>query len=869
MDAIASCDRGVERCTSVVKTYTHLVDSQSRKISSEKSAGPKRPAGRQAHSDCVAETYFLARGWTPHPFQRDAWQRVRRGESGIIHVPTGSGKTYAAYLGFLDEIASFGDPPQGLALLYVTPLRAVSRDIELALRAPIGELGLAVSVGSRTGDTSSAERARQRERLPNVLVTTPESLSLLIASDRAREILSQVRGVIVDEWHELLASKRGVQIELALARLRRFAHGVRTWGLSATLRNVESAARILVGPESPAVIVHADIPREIRVTGLLPDAVERFPWAGHLGLTMLKSLLAWLDPAKPTLVFTNTRAQAERWFAAISWEKPEWRDILAIHHGSIEREQREEIEAGLKDGRLRIVVATSSLDLGVDFSPVERVVQIGSPKGVARLMQRAGRSGHRPGASCEVLCVPTHALELVEIAAARRAIAFREIEERHGWNAPLDCLVQHLVTCGTGGGFDANQLFDEVRTTASFEALSRASFDWCLDLALRGGRTLTRYEQFHRLKLEEDGLYRVASKKAASVHRLNIGSISADATISVALVGGRRLGSIEESFIARLNEGDAFLFAGDIVEFVRMRDMTAWVRRTKRADVTPRWNGSRLPLSTALSASVRQTLDEARRGIFDGPEMLLARPILEEQARLSALPAPDEVLVEFGSADGGEQIFLFPFEGRLVHEGLAVLLALRFGRLTPGTLAVHFNDYGLALHSDDPYPFREHLTPSLFTSESLASDLLEAVNLSELSRRQFRDIARVAGLVFQRYPGAERSGRQVQAGAGLLYDVLREFDAENLLLRQSEREVLDRQFERERLSLALERLARGPLLLRKTARPTPLALPLIVDRLGTTLSTEGVLARLRAILGGDLATESRTVSKPRSSRTPR
>ena len=806
------------------------------------------PAGHGPEGG-VARAFFASRGWTPHAFQCETWERVARGESGLVHVPTGSGKTYAAYLGFLDEFASSEPPPEGLALVYVTPLRAVARDIELALRLPVDELGLAVMVGSRTGDTSSGERARQRERLPNVLVTTPESLTLLLANGASRELLAGVRGVVVDEWHELLASKRGVQVELALARLRRLAPGVRTWGLSATLRNVDDAARILVGPGRAAAVVHADLPREIHVTGLLPDHVERFPWAGHLGLTMLKPLVAWLDPAKPTLVFTNTRSQAERWFAALSWERPEWRDILAIHHGSIEREKREEIESGLKEGRIRIVVATSSLDLGVDFSPVERVVQIGSPKGIARLIQRAGRSGHRPGASCEVLCVPTHALELVEIAAARRAIERREIEERHGWHRPLDCLVQHLVTCGTGGGFRADELLAEVRETASFEDLDRADFDWCLDLAVRGGRTLTRYPQFHRLRLDDDGMHRVSTKKAASVHRLNIGSISADATISVALVGGRRLGSIEESFIARLSEGDAFLFAGDIVEFVRMRDMTAWVRRTSRADATPRWNGSRFPLSTALSASVRRALDEARRGVFDGPEMTLARPVLDEQMRRSALPASDEILVEFGSADGGEQIFLFPFEGRLVHEGLAVLLALRFGRLHPGTLAVNFNDYGLALHSDGSYPFREHLGPALFTSGNLSADLLEAVNLGELSRRQFRDIARVAGLVFQRYPGAERSGRQVQAGAGLIYDVLREFDPENLLLRQSEREVLDRQFEGGRLARCLEKLARGPLLVRETPRPTPLALPLIADRLGTTLSTESVLARLRAIFG--------------------
>ncbi|MFM7133118.1 MAG: ligase-associated DNA damage response DEXH box helicase, partial [Planctomycetota bacterium] len=712
----------------------------------------------------VGEAFFAARGWKPHAFQREAWERFAHGESGLIHVPTGSGKTFAAYLGPLESLVRA--PADGLAVLYVTPLRAVARDIELALRQPVEALGLGATVGARTGDTGSAERARQRERLPNVLVTTPESLTLLLANDRAAELLGGVRAVVVDEWHELLASKRGVQVELALARLRRLAPALRTWGLSATLRNTDEAARVLCGEGRPAAVVHAAIPREIAVAGLLPDSADRFPWAGHLGLTMLKPLIAWLDPAKPTLVFTNTRSQAERWFAAILWERPEWRDLLALHHGSIERERREEVEEGIKSGRLRIVVATSSLDLSVDFSPVERVVQVGSPKGIARLVQRAGRSGHRPGERCEVLCVPTHALELVEIAAARRAIEAGEIEERHGWREPLDCLVQHLVTCALGGGFRADELFEEVRGVASFSGLSRADFDWCIELAERGGRTLARYPQHHRIARGDDGVFRIATAKAAQLHRLNVGTISADATISVALVGGRRLGSIEESFVARLNPGEAFLFAGDIVELVRVRDMTAWVRRTKRADATPRWSGSRFPLSTALSASVRRSLDEARRGVFAGPEMALARPVLETQMRLSALPAPGETLVELLATDDGHHCFLYPFEGRLVHEGLAVLLALRLARVRPTTFGISINDYGIELLAPEPFPFREHLGPALFSTDGLAKDLVEAVNLGELSRRQFRDIARVAGLVFSKYPGAERSGRQVQAGAG-------------------------------------------------------------------------------------------------------
>jgi len=794
-----------------------------------------------------AEKWFSSRGWTPHAFQREAWTRFRNGESGLIHVPTGSGKTYAAYLAALEEIAA--GKPRGAAVIYVSPLRAVARDIELALRAPVDECGLVVTVGSRTGDTDARERARQREMLPNVLVTTPESLTLILASDRVEEILGGVRAVIVDEWHELMSSKRGVQVELALARMRAISPALRTWGLSATIAKIDDAARALVGVGRDASVVHAEMPREIEVKGLLPDSVERFPWAGHLGLTMLKPLIEWLDPAVSTLVFTNTRSQAERWHAAIQWERPEWREVLAIHHGSLERAERERVEAGLKDGSIRVVVATSSLDLGVDFSPVERVVQIGSPKGIARLIQRAGRSGHRPGARCEVLCVPTHALELVEIASARDAVARREIEERHGRRAPHDCLVHHMVTRALGGGFQADALFEEVRTTASFATLGRAEFDWCLELALCGGRTLSSYPQYHRIAPGEDGRYAISTRRAAQLHRLNIGTISADASISVAFVGGKRLGSIEEGFIARLEEGDAFHFAGQVVEFVRVHDMTAWVRKARRADLVPRWNGARFPLSTALAAAVRRTLDEARRGEFRQPETRLAEPVLREQMALSALPAPDETLVEFCDSREGAHLFVYPFAGRLVHEGLSVLLALRIARLKPATFAISMNDYGIELFAEHGFPFEELFSRGLFARETLVADLLEAVNLGELSKRQFRDIARVAGLIFQKYPGAERSGRQVQAGAGLIFDVLREFDPANLLLKQSEREVYERQFEGGRLAATLERLELGKLRVARPARPTPLGLPLVADRLGTTLSTEGVLARLEAIIG--------------------
>lgn len=807
------------------------------------------------------ERYFALRGWKAYPFQRAAWEAYARGESGLVTVPTGAGKTYAAYGGPLAELAeegrTGGSGDATLRVLYITPLRAVSRDIELALRAPIDELGLALAVGARTGDTSGSERARQRKRLPEILVTTPESLTLLLTGDRAAETFAGLRAVIVDEWHELMASKRGVQVELGLARLRRFAPKHRVWGLSATLARPERAARQLVGRDAMPTVIRAAIDRPIVVESLVPPAIERFPWSGHLGLAMLGPLLAWLDPTKPTLLFTNTRAQAERWFAEILKARPEWAERLALHHGSIDRGLRERIEAGVKRGALTLVVCTSSLDLGVDFSPVERVVQIGSPKGIARLIQRAGRSGHRPGATCRVLCVPTHAMELVEIAAARQAVERLEIEERPTLVAPLDCLVQHLVTCGFGAGFDRDELYAETTTAVSFAGLSRADFDWCLDLVLRGGASLKAYPQFHRL-VEEEGRLRVRDRRIAQLHRLNVGTIVADATVTLRLVKGRTIGSIEEDFVARLKPGDVFLFAGRTLEFVRLRDLVAFARPARTRTVfTPHWNGSRFPLSTALAASMRRILDDARRGVIDEPEMIAAKPLLLAQARRSALPARDEILVEATTTGEGSHLFLYPFEGRLVHEALASLLALRLGRIAPATFALFVNDYGIELLTRSERDFVEDLTPALFARERVVEDLLESVQLGELALRQFREIARVSGLVLQRHfpggAGGERSARQLQAGTSLLWQVLREFEPENLLLRQADREVLDRQFDEDRLIRTLDRLARGPLRIVRCAAPGPLALPLVADRLGTTLSTESLLERLERLApsGGD------------------
>lgn len=808
-----------------------------------------RPAGGSepslAGADAV-EAFFARRGWAPWDFQRRAWEAYAGGHSGVVQVPTGAGKTYAAYMGplaeLIDEVRA-GGRVSGLRIVYVTPLRAVSRDIELALRLPVDDLGLRISVESRTGDTTAAVRARQKERLPNVLVTTPESLTLMLTRENAGEQLAGVKCLIADEWHELLTSKRGTQLELAFARVRRFAARVRTWALSATLPNAEDAARCAVGAGVEPAIVRGRMDREVVVRSVLPRDINRFPWAGHLGLSMLREVLDELDPSRPTLVFTNTRSQAERWYHAIAYSKPEWSEVLALHHGSIDREERERVEAGIKAGRIRIVVATSSLDLGVDFSPVERVFQIGSPKGIARLMQRAGRSAHRPMVACEVVCVPTHAMELVEIAAARRAIQAGEIEPRAGFNRPLDVLSQHMVTCALGGGFTPDELFAEVRTAWSYRDLSRDEFDWTLLLTREGG-ALHAYPEFRKIT-EKDGRYTIASPRHAQLHRLNVGTITADTTLEIRYLSGRSIGRIEEYFIANLREGERFVFAGKVLSFVMLKDLVAYVRPAAGTTAyTPIWGGTKLPISENLSSAIRRELDAAGRGVLDAEELRCVKPVLDVQRRESRVPAMDETLVEITRSREGYHLFVFPFEGRLVHGGLAALLALRLARIEPATFAIAVNDYGFEMLCDRDFPYERCLTPGLFTKDRLLDDALESANISQLARLQFREIARVAGLTVQNYPGNRKTGRQLQASTSLIFDVLSEFDPGNLLLVQARREVMERHYEQSRLARTLDRIAASRAAVVRTPRLTPMSLPLVIERQSASVSNETLLTRV-------------------------
>jgi len=801
-----------------------------------------RAGGRE-----VIEGWLASRGWRAWPFQQEAWEAYAAGRSGLIQVATGAGKTYGAYLGPLAELIDEGGGKkvEGLRILYVTPLRAVSRDIELALKAPVLELSLKITIESRTGDTSASVRARQRARLPNVLITTPESLSLLLTRENAREQLGGVRAVIVDEWHELMTGKRGTQTELCLARLREFAPDVRTWAMSATLGNIEEAARAVVGVGVEPAIVRGKMDRPVIVDTVLPKNLRTLPWAGHLGLVMLPEVVEALDPEVPTLLFTNTRSQAERWFHAIHYAKPEWGPIMALHHGSIDREERERVEYGLKHGLIRICVATSSLDLGVDFSPVERVFQIGSPKGIARVAQRAGRSSHRPFTPCRITCVPTHALELFEVAAARRALDAGEIEPRMPMSKPLDVLSQHLVTCALGGGFAAEEMYEEVRRAWSYRELTRQEFEWALALVRDGGGTLSAYPDYHRVQLGEDGKYHVTKPKVATLHRLNVGTITGDTSMDIRMVRGRSLGRIEENFIAQLREGQQFVFAGKVLKFAFIKDLTAYVRPGKgKVTYTPMWGGTKLPISESLAEAIRRELERAAKGEFDCIELEAARPLAEVQQRWSHVPAHDEVLVEIVRTREGTHLFVFPFEGRQVSGGLAAVLALRLSRLKKASFSLAANDYGFEILCAEEFPFAELLTRELFTRERLVEDTLESVNITQLARQQFRDIARVAGLVFQSYPGSRKSGRQFQAGAGLLFDVLNDFDPGNLLLHQARREVMDKHFEQSRLARTLDRIAASRLVVVEPERLTPLSFPLLLERQAATLTSESLAERV-------------------------
>ena len=793
--------------------------------------------------------YFGKRSWKIAPYQKKAWEAYSRGESGLIHSPTGTGKSLAAWFGPVAEYLNKGSreskSPEEGKILWITPLRALAVDTAQSLEMSVREIGLDWEVGLRTGDTPSNIKAKQKKKLPRCLVTTPESLSLALSYETFQRHFRAVDCVVVDEWHELISTKRGVQLELCVARLRKINTRLRTWGLSATLGDPNIALKCLMGSANAGRLILGPPSKVYEIHSILPDRIERFPWSGHIGLTLLPKVIKRINKANTSLVFTNTRAQAEIWYEKLIQSKPDWRNNIALHHSSIAKSERKSVENGLKNGRLRCVVCTSSLDLGVDFQPVDQVLQVGSPKGISRLLQRAGRSGHAPGRTSSIFCVPTNALELAEIAAARIAQLQGKLESRIPIQGALDVLAQHCVTLSLAEGLNPDSLLQEVKSSFAFKDISTSQWEWLLGFISNGGSALQSYPDYRRVE-QSNSLLRCTSKKIAQRHRMSIGTIGSDNVMQIRWLRGGYIGSIEESFVAKLKRGDAFLFGGKLLELKQTRDMTAYVSLSKRKKrIVPRWQGGRIPLSTQLAETLQSLLAVADHSPAS-PEMEILAPLLELQNNWSRLPDAKGLLVEQTSTREGFHLYFFPFAGRFAHEGIGNLVALRLSRVFEATLHITANDYGFELYSRIPVDISETRIRKLLSSINWQQDLLEGINEAELSKRQFRDIAQIAGLVFPGYPGRGKSARQIQASSELIFEVLRKYDPLNELLNQSLLEVLDQRIDKRRIDNTLKKIQKGSISLVETPKLTPLAFPLWAERIRTqTISSETWEKRVR------------------------
>ncbi len=879
----------------------------------------------------LPSSFLKSKSFTPLPFQKETWAAYRAGKSGLIHAPTGQGKTMAIYLApLIDSLNS-----EGCSILWITPLRALAADTLRALREAQQFYNPNLTAEARTGDTPASLRAKLRKQLPHTLVTTPESLSLMLTHEDTREKLQNLQCIIIDEWHELLGTKRGTQTELCLARLRNWLPSLQTWALSATLGNLTEAAQALQGgaasgcPTTPAqnptttkktqpkirensrpfavknpIIISAKTNKPILIETIIPKEIDTFPWHGHIGTSLASQVIQRIESANSTLLFTNTRSQTEIWFQEILSLRPNWKNLIALHHGSLDRTERDLAESGLRDGSLKCVVATSSLDLGVDFSPVDQVIQIGSPKGIARLLQRAGRSGHQPNTPSKIIGVPTNALELIEFAAARQAASDNSIESRPPLSKPIDVLVQHLVTCAISQPFLPHEMLAEVRSTHAYQNLTYAEWHWALTHITIGGNALAAYPQYHKATITPTGHYTVTDKKLITRHRLSIGTITSDPHVTLKFLNGQILGTVEETFISKLKPGSSFIFSGRHLSLIRFQQKTATVKissKPSKGNIAI-WNGTKMPLSSELAIAFSDIINKEGRNPsahqpepnpkspqptsslasihahsrlknpqpqptdlsaiasatadhcslitrHSSPELLAVAPILSIQKSWSRIPDSDSLLIEHTTSREGQHLFFYPFAGRLVHEGLAALLAFRISRTNPITITATQNDYAFSLTAKRGLPFLEKSLRSLLSPDNLLQDLLDCINSAELARRQFREIARVSGLILQQIPGrSSPSDRQLQSSASLLFEVLQRYDPSNLLLTQAHNEILERQLELTRLKASLEKIQTLPFTLIETKKLSPFAFPLWADRLQATHITADATTRLEAML---------------------
>ncbi|MGW9684961.1 ligase-associated DNA damage response DEXH box helicase [Flagellimonas sp. 2504JD1-5] len=804
----------------------------------------------------IAENWFRQQDWKPFPFQKETWKSFLNGKHGLLNAPTGSGKTYALWFPIvLNYIKNNPDykkkHKKGLKAIWITPLRALSQEIKQSAERITQDLGTQMTVGIRTGDTSTAERAKQKKSMPDLLITTPESLQLLLSSKGYDKVFKNCSAIVVDEWHELLGSKRGVQMELGLSRLKTICKNLRIWGISATIGNLEQAREVLLGPTSleleNSILVKANLNKKITVKSIIPKQMETFPWRGHLGLRLLEDVVPIINNSKTTLLFTNTRGQCEIWFQKILEKHPEYAGEIAMHHGSINKDTRLWVEQAIRNESLKAVVCTSSLDLGVDFAPVETVVQIGGPKGVARFLQRAGRSGHRPGKESVIYFLPTHAMELIEASAMQKAVLNAAVEDRIPYLNSYDVLIQYLTTLAVSDGFYPDEIYPEIKNTFCYQTLTEETWQWLLNFLVMGSQSLKTYDEYKKVEVESDGRFKVNNLAIARRHRFQIGTIVGDASLSVRYQKGGYIGTIEESFISKLSPGDVFTFAGRNLEFIRIKDMTAQVRNSsKRSNKIPSWMGGRLSFSAKMSELLRQELYSAElESKAQSPEIRSLAPLFAKQREESIVPQPNQFLIEtFKTNDGYHHIF-YPFEGRAIHEGMSSLLAYRISLLSPITCSLAFNDYGFELLSDKEIDIQAVLDNNLFTPEYMLSDLQKSLNSNEMARRKFRDIAVISGMVFTGYPEKGIKMKHLQSSSQLLFDVFKDFEDDNLLYQQAFTETFEHQLEEGRLRLALERIAQQEIVWKKCQNPTPFSFPIITDRLREKLSNEKLADRIK------------------------
>jgi ATP-dependent Lhr-like helicase len=791
--------------------------------------------------------WFSAQGWTPFPFQLEAWQNVWSNYHGIVNAPTGSGKTYSLLIPILLETSST-KKTKGPKAIWITPIRALAKEIELSANRAAKDLQPGWRIGVRSGDTSTRERAKQKEQPPDFLITTPESLHLLISQKGYAEYFADLRTIVIDEWHELMGSKRGVMMELALSRLKTISPHLRIWGISATIGNMEQSMQILLGnffTEQKIKVVKANIQKQIEIVSIFPDEVERMPWSGHLGIHLLDKVIPIVKQSNSTLIFTNTRSFAEIWYQKMLDAAPELSGLIAMHHGSISKELRDWVEDQLHAGKLKAVVCTSSLDLGVDFRPVETVIQVGSPKGVARFLQRAGRSGHQPGAVSRIYFLPTNTLELTEGAALREAMQRNIVEDRLPYLRSFDVLIQYLITLAVSDGFRQEEILQEVRSTVSYASITDDEWNWLLGFITTGGEALTAYNEYRKVVVD-NGLFKVENKRIAFKHRLSIGAIVGDSLLYVKYVSGKFLGTIEEYFISSLKIGDVFWFAGQSLELVRIKEMEAHVRKSKKkTGKVPSWQGGRMPLSSQMSEMIRLKIDEAATRTESDDEMKFLKPLMQLQRERSHLPKKNEFLVEYFHTNEGYHVLMYPFEGRAVHEGMAALIAYRMAQIQPITFSIAMNDYGFELLSDQEIPIYEAIETNVLGVDALMKDIQASINSTEMAKRKFRDIAAISGLIFKGLPGQKIKERHLQSSSQLFFNVFHEYESHNLLLLQAFEEVMDFQLEEARLRTALDRIAHQKIIITEPEKPTPFAFPIMVDRTREKLTSEKLEDRIR------------------------